>query len=336
MPETASHIFFKKRTVNGMEDIKIAMLDAGTLGDDIDRSIFDKFGRVEIYESTDSRQVQFRVMDADVIIINKVKLNESNLASAKKLKLICITATGYDNVDIGYCRKRGIAVCNVKCYSTDSVAQLTVSMALSLVNHLSIYDAFVKSGEYSASGVQNCLKPVFHELRGMTWGIVGLGAIGMRVADIAKALGCEVLAFKRRRDPLFRCVTLEELCERSDIISVHLPLSEQTRGIVSRDMILHMKKTAIVINAARGAVVDETALADAMAEGKIGGLGVDVYSTEPMEASSPYMKLANDPAVIFTPHMAWGAYEARVRCMEEIVCNIEAFFKGKRRNRVDA
>ncbi|MGM9936121.1 MAG: 2-hydroxyacid dehydrogenase, partial [Candidatus Ornithomonoglobus sp.] len=206
---------------------------------------------------------------------------------------------------------------------------------LSLVNHLSQYDAFVKSGRYSESGVQNCLKPVFHELRGMTWGVVGLGAIGMRVADIAKALGCEVLAFKRRRDPLYRCVTLEALCEKSDIISIHLPLSEQTRGIVSREMILHMKENAIVINAARGAVADEAALADAMADGRIGGLGIDVYSTEPMETTSPYMKLRDNPKVIFTPHMAWGAYEARVRCMEEIMYNIEAFFKGKRRNRVD-
>lgn len=319
-----------------MEDIKIAILDSGTIGDDIDYSIYDKFGRVEIYENTNPRQVQFRVMDADVIIINKIKLNEGNLSSAKKLKLICVAATGYDNIDIEYCRRRKIAVCNVKGYSTDSVAQLTVSMALSLVNHLSQYDGFVKSGRYSASGVQNCLKPVFHELRGMTWGIVGLGAIGMRVADIARVLGCEVLAFKRRRDPLYRCVSLEELCEKSDIISVHLPLTEQTRGIISRDMILHMKENAIVINAARGAVTDEAALADAMAEGRIGGLGVDVYSTEPVGITSPYMKLTDNPAVIFTPHMAWGAYEARVRCMEEIMYNIEAFFKGKRRNRVDA
>ncbi|MGN1116618.1 MAG: NAD(P)-dependent oxidoreductase [Candidatus Ornithomonoglobus sp.] len=319
-----------------MEDIKIAILDAATIGDDIDFSIYDKFGRVEIYSNTDPRQVQFRIMDVDVIIINKVRLDERNLAGAKKLKLICVAATGYDNIDVRYCRSRGIAVCNVRGYSTDSVAQLTVSMALSLVNRLSQYDAFVKSGRYSQSGVQNCLTPVFHELRGMTWGIIGLGAIGMRVADIAKALGCGVLAFKRRRDPLYRCVTLEELCERSDIISVHLPLSEQTRGIVSREMILHMKKNAIVINAARGAVVDETALADAMAEGRIGGLGVDVYSTEPIEAASPYMRLRDDPSVIFTPHMAWGAYEARSRCMEEIMYNIEAFFKGKRRNRVDA
>ncbi|MGN0164537.1 MAG: NAD(P)-dependent oxidoreductase [Candidatus Ornithomonoglobus sp.] len=319
-----------------MDDIKIAILDAETIGGDIDYSIYDKFGKVEIYENTNPRQVQFRVMDVDVIIINKVKLDESNLASAKKLKLICIAATGYDNVDIEYCRRRGIAVCNVRGYSTDSVAQLTVSMALSLVNHISQYDSFVKSGRYSESGAQNCLKPVFHELRGMTWGIAGLGAIGMRVAEIAKVLGCEVLAFKRRRDPLYRCVTLQTLCEKSDIISVHLPLSEQTRGIVSREMILHMKKNAIVINAARGAVVDEAALADAMTEGRIGGLGVDVYSTEPIEVTSPYMKLADNPAVIFTPHMAWGAYEARVRCMEEIICNIEAFFKGKRRNRVDA
>ena len=316
-------------------DFNISVLDAATLGNDIDFSLFKRFGRVDIYGKTDERQVRFRIMDSDVAIVNKIKLNESNLCGAKRLKLICVTATGYDNIDIEYCRQRGIAVCNVKGYSTDSVAQLTLSMALSLMCHLSQYDRYVKDMSYTRSGVQNSVTPVFHEMKGMTWGVVGLGAIGKRVANIAAAFGCKVIAFKRSDDLLYECVPLEKLCERADIISIHVPLSDQTRHIINRDMINRMKKNTIVINAARGAVVDETALAEAVGEGRIGGIGIDVYSSEPMNEDSPYAALADNPNVILTPHMAWGAYESRVRCMEEIALNIDTFFSGGIRNRVD-
>ena len=318
-----------------MDSINIAVLDASTLGDDISFEGFEKFGRVEVYARTDARQVQFRVMDSDVIIVNKIKLNRSTLGEAKRLKLICVTATGFDNIDLDYCRSRGIAVCNVRGYSTDSVAQVTAAMALSLVNHIPQYDRYVKDYSYSRSGEQNYLKPVFHEMSSLTWGIAGLGNIGLRVAELAQAMGCRVLAFKRRPDPLYRCVTLRELCESSDIISIHLPLNDITRGIIDSEMIGAMKRNAIVINAARGAVADEAELAAAVLDGRIGGLGIDVYSEEPLSASSPYVSVMDLPNVIFTPHMAWGAYEARVRCMEEIEQNIAAFFKGRRRNRVD-
>ncbi len=318
-----------------MHSLNIAVLDAATLGEDISFELFEKFGRVEVYPKTDARQVQFRVMDSDVVIVNKIKLNKSNLSSAKRLRLICVTATGFDNIDLDYCRIKGIAVCNVRGYSTDSVAQITMAMALSLMNHIPQYDRYVKDYSYSKSGVENHLTPVFHELRGMTWGVAGLGAIGSRVAELARAFGCRVLAYKRRPDPLYECVSLKALCEQSDIISIHLPLSSQTRNIISREMIAVMKPSAIVINAARGAVADEDALADAVAQGRIGGLGVDVYSAEPMPASSPYVRIMDNPNVIFTPHMAWGAYEARVRCMREIELNIDAFLRGKRRNRVE-
>lgn len=318
-----------------MQDINIAILDAATLGDDIDFSLFEKIGHTDVYGRTDSRQVRFRIMDADVVIVNKIKLDRSNLQGAKRLKLICVTATGFDNIDVLYCRDNGIAVCNVRGYSTDSVAQVTSAMALSLVNHLSEFDRYVKNMQYTKSGLQNHVKPVFHELSSMTWGIVGLGTIGERVAEIANTFGCSVLAFKRRRDPMYNCVTLEELCKKSDIISIHLPLSDNTRNIINDDMISLMKPNAIVINAARGAVVDEAALTRAVAENRIGGLGVDVYSAEPMAEDSPYIQILDRPNVIFTPHMAWGAYESRVRCMEEIAENIESFFKGKKRNRVE-
>ena len=315
--------------------MRIAILDAATLGDDIDLGLFDRFGEVRIYRSTAPEEVEERIADCDIVILNKVKLGAGNLPAAGHLKLICITATGFDNIYIGYCRERGIGVCNVDGYSTDSVAQLTVAMALSLAEHLRVFDDYVKNGSYTASGVHNKLEPVFHELSGMTWGIVGFGAIGRRVARIAEALGCRVLAFKRTPDEEYECVSLTELLRRSDIVSIHLPLSDDTRGIISREMIGLLRQGAIVINAARGAVVDETALAEAMRAGRLGGLGIDVYSSEPVAADSPYTALYGDPNVIFTPHMAWGAYEARVRCMEEIALNIEAFISGKMRSRVD-
>lgn len=318
-----------------MDKINIVVLDASTLGSDIDFKVFESFGKVEVYDRTDERQIRFRIMDADVIIANKIKLNSKTLAGAKRLKLICVTATGYDNVDLSYCRMCGIAVSNVRGYSTESVAQITASMALALVNHINIYDRYVKDYRYTKSGVENHLEPVFHEMSSLTWGIVGLGEIGERVANIAESFGCRVLAFKRRPDPIFECVPLDELCRRADIISIHLPLTPQTRNIVNDEMISYMKPSAVVINAARGAVTDETALANAISEGRLGGLGIDVYSEEPMRATSPYVQIMDKPNVIFTPHMAWGAYEARVRCMNEIVMNIEAFLRGRRRNRVD-
>ena len=318
-----------------MNKINIAVLDASTLGSDIDFSVFERFGKVEVYLRTDERQIRFRIMDADVIIANKIKLNSKTLAGAKKLKLICVTATGYDNVDLSYCRMAGIAVCNVRGYSTESVAQITAAMALSLVNNIQRYDRYVKDYSYTQSGVENHLEPVFHEMSSLTWGIVGLGGIGESVANIAESFGCRVLAFKRRPDSLYECVPLEELCRRSDIISIHLPLTSQTRNIIDSEMIACMKPSAVVINVARGAVADEAALVNAMAEGRIAGLGIDVYSEEPLWATSPYIRLMDMPNVIFTPHMAWGAYEARVRCMDEIAKNIEAFLRGRRRNRVE-
>ncbi len=312
--------------------MKIVILDGKTLGDDIKLNIFD--GDVEIYDTTEPEIVEERILDAEVVILNKIKLNSSNLKNAKKLKLICVAATGYDNIDTDYCKKRGIAVCNVKGYSTQSVAQLTVSMVLSLMMHQKEYCDFVTSGEYTKSGVANRLSPTYYEIAGKTWGIVGLGDIGRQVAKVAEAFGCKVLAFKRTPDESYNCVSLSELIEKSDIISVHLPASEETYGIISKDVIKRMKKNAIFVNVARGAVVDEEALCDAVLENKIAGIGVDVYSKEPFDENHCFNKIMGRSNVILTPHIAWGAYESRVRCLEEIKKNIESFFRGEKRNRI--
>ena len=314
--------------------MKISLLDIDTLGDDLDLSAVEGLGDVTIYPLTLQSDVKERITDADVLIINKVKLNSQNLPFAKNLKLICITATGFDNVDIEYCREHGIAVCNVAGYSTDSVVQLTMAMAFSLTTNLNAFDSYVKSGTYTESGIFNCLKPVFHEMSKMTWGVVGLGNIGGKVAKVAQAMGCKVLAYKKTPVDDFECVDIDTLCEQSDIISLHTPLNDGTYHLINKDRLSKMKKNAILINVARGAVVDEAAVSDAVINGKIAGLGVDVYSTEPMQKESPYQQLLGRSNVIFTPHMAWGAYEARNRCIEEVAENIKSFMKNGRRSRI--
>lgn len=317
-----------------MRILKIVVLDKDTLGLDIDLSPIYALGEVLEYPTTAPEEVAERVSDAEVVIINKIKLGEQNLSKAQNLKLICVAATGYDNIDRAYCNERGIALCNVPGYSTVSVAQIAVSMALSLVNRQDEYRDFVKSGKYSDSGLANKLTPIYHEISSLKWGILGGGGIGTKVAEVASAFGSEVMVFRRVRQGKFPLADIDTICRECDIISVHLPLSEETRGMLSRERIASMKKTAIVINTARGAVTDEKALADAIKEERIGGLGVDVYSTEPFPRSHPFFEIASYPNVILTPHMAWGSKEARARCVEEMAKNIFAFFSGGVRNRI--
>lgn len=315
--------------------MKIVYLDAKTLGEDLDLTSVSEMGEAVIYQNTPQDEVKNVITDADVIIVNKLKLNESNLPCAKNLKLICVTATGYDNIDIDYCRQHNIAVCNVVGYSSHSVAQLTVALALNLFMKLRDFTDFVDDGSYTKSGVANKLTPVYHELHGKIWGIVGLGAIGRQVAAVAEALGCKVIAFKRTPDSSIPCCNLSYLFKKADIISVHLPLSDETKGIIDKELISQMKEDAILINVARGAVTDEAALAEAVLENKIGGIGIDVYSQEPFGEEHPFYKLIGNKKALLTPHMAWGAYEARVRCLDEVLENIKAFYKGEIRNRLD-
>ena len=314
--------------------MKIVLLDSKTLGEDISLAAFSRLGDFVHYPTTNPDKVCERIKDADVIITNKVKLSGALLKSASHLTLICVTATGYDNVDTEYCRQAGVAVANVKGYSTECVSQLTVSMALSLMNHLRFFDDYVKSGEYSISGVQNKLEPTFNEIYGKTRGVIGLGNIGKRVADIAKVLGCHVLAYKRTPVDDYKCVDLETLVKESDIISVHIPSSSETVGLINEKMLSLMKERTILINVARGNVLDEKAVADAILSGKLYGFGCDVYSTEPFPKDHPYSALSKCDNVILTPHMAWGGIETRLRLVDEVAQNIKAFFDGEIRNRI--
>lgn len=315
--------------------MNIAFLDAATLGDDLSYEVFEKLGNVKVYQSTNEETFEQHVCNAEVVVINKYKLNRNNLPKASVLRLICIAATGYDNVDLEYCREKGIAVCNVVGYSTQSVAQITVGMALSLCIHLPEYNEFVRSGEYTKRGIANCLFPVYHELAGKTWGIVGFGNIGKQVGRVAEAFGCRVLVNKRTPVDGWNCVDFDTICHESDILSIHVPLSETTRNMLDRAHIGMLKSNAIVINVARGAVTDEAALAEAVANGRIAGLGVDVYSVEPMTADHPFQAIKELPNVCLTPHMAWGGYETRVRLLNEMAENMKAFLNQERRCRVD-
>ena len=315
--------------------MKIAVLDAATLGGDLDLSPLSEIGETQVWQGTRPEEMAAHLGDAEIAVVNKVRMNGETLRGNRSLRLICIAATGFDNIDTAWCGENGIAVCNVKGYSTDSVAQLTVAMALHLTCRLGEYMEAVRDGSYSAGGVANRLTPPYHEIAGKTWGIAGYGSIGRRVADAARALGCRVIAFKRTPEAGVECVSAEELCRRSDILSVHLPLNAETRNLFSRERIALMKPGAVFINAARGAETDEAALAEALREGRLGGLGVDVYTREPFPEDHPFYALRNHPGACFTPHMAWGAVEARERCLREIMENIRAFERGERRNRVD-
>ena len=315
--------------------MRIVVLDAATLGADTDLTPLMALGTVTVWDNTAPEEIPRRIEGAEVIVANKVRLMEPVLRDAKSLKLICLCATGYDCVDTAYCAAHGIGVCNVPGYSTQSVAQLTVALVLELTNHLSVYRDYVHSGAYSRSGVANALTPVWHELYGKTWGIIGGGNIGRQVARIAEAFGCRVLVCRRKPDEEYETADVDTLCRESDIISIHVPLTVETRGMIGTKQIEAMKNTAIVINVARGAVTDEAALAEAVKSGRIVGLGVDVFSQEPFGPEHPFNGILELPNVCLTPHTAWGALETRNRCIAMVAENISAFCQGERKNRVE-
>lgn len=308
--------------------MKIVFLDTATLGDDVDLSAFETLGDVTYYRTTDPSDIPSRLADADVAVLNKIKLNESNLKDVKNLKLICVCATGTDNIDSKYCEKRGIAVKNVAGYSTDSVAALTVATVLQLAVHMDEYTRFVRDGSYSLGSVANRLSPPYHDLFGKTWGIVGYGNIGRRIGGIAKAFGCRLIVNKRTPVDDAECVDIDTLCRESDVITLNCPLTDATRNLINAERIAMMKKDVLIVNAARGGVWDEKAVAEAIANGRIGGVGCDVYTSEPFGKDHPFYAIRKSANVCLTPHMAWGSVEARKILMEKVYGNIKTFFEG--------
>jgi len=318
--------------------MKIVVLERHSVGPDIPVQ-YERLGEVTYYRNTtDVHEVQERVRDADIIVANKAPLREETLREAPNVKLICELATGFDNVDLAYCRSRGIRVCNVVDYCSGMVAQHTFALALALLEKLPHYDGYVKSGAYSAQDRFSNFDLPFHELEGMTWGIMGMGHIGRRVADIAAAFGCRVIFHSvtgRSSCQDYHRVDKAVLLAESDILSLHCPLSDLTRGIIDRDALRQMKNTAILVNVARGAVVDNTALYEALVAGEIAAAGLDVVDGEPLQPSNPLSLLKDSNQLIITPHLAWASVEARTRCVEEVGKNIEAFQRGEPRNVVN-
>ena len=315
--------------------MKITILDKNTMGDDLSFEVFEQFGEVKIFEKTDFDERIKNVADSDVIILNKVKITREVMENAPNLKLVCVFATGFDNIDIAAAKEKGIAVCNVPGYSTDSVVLYTMATTLALISHLNEYSDFVRSGEYSKAGSPNKITPVFHELSGKTFGIIGCGNIGKSVLKAAEAFGARVIVYKRTPSEEFDCVDIETLCRESDVITIHCPLNDSTRNLIDREKISLMKKNVIIVNEARGAVVNENDITEAILSGRIAGFGCDVYSTEPFGEDHPYEKIKGKKNVILTPHCAWGAYEARARCVEIIAKNIASYLNGEKLNRVE-
>ena len=318
--------------------MKIVFLDRNTIGFDIDVSFFKDFGELEEHNSCSKEESREYIKDADVVIFNKTVMNSEILDTAPNVKLLCVTATGYDNIDVEYCKNRGIAVCNVRGYSTPAVVQHTFALALYVLEKISYYDNYVKSGEYcKASGFSN-FDERYYELEGKTWGIVGLGNIGRGVAGVAEAFGCRVIYYSvsgQDRSDRYKRVELDTLLRESDILSLHCPLTDKTRGLMNLEAFMKMKKSAILVNVARGPIVDEKALYKALTEEMIAGAGIDVLSKEPMSTDNPLAEFKDSRKLIITPHMAWASIEARGRCMQEIYKNIESFLAGENRNRVD-
>ena len=318
--------------------MKLVILERNSVGTDVDVSCFEKFGEVTCYPNTVAANTSERVKDADIILANKAPLNESTLKDAPNVKLICLLATGFDNVDLAYCKSRGIKVTNVVNYCTSTVAQHTLLLALALSEKIAFYDDYVKSGAYSAQDRFSNFDRTFYDLEGKTWGIIGMGTIGRRVAGLAQAFGCRVIFYSASGKSTctdYKRVEFDTLLQESDILSLHCPLSDWTRGLINQDALSKMKKTAVLVNVARGPVVDTRALCDALVTDRIAGAGLDVLEQEPMAKDNPLAQIKDSTKLIITPHMAWASLESRTRLVDEVVKNIEAFLAGENRNVVN-
>ncbi len=318
--------------------MKIVILERNSVGLDVSVDGVKQFGEVTEYPNTTAENVKERIKDAEIIIANKAPLNADTLQDAPHVRLICEFATGFDNVDIEYCKSRGIKVANVVNYSTDAVAQHTFALCFYVLEKLRHYDEYVKSGAYAAQDRFSNFDIPFTELAGKTWGVVGMGNIGRKVAEIAQAFGCRVIFYSASGNSTctdYERVDFDTLLAEADVLSLHCPLSDRTRKLIDLKALQKMKKSAVLINVARGPVVDDQALYTALTEGYIAAAGLDVTSTEPMKDSNPLSRFKDSNRLIITPHLAWASIEARERCVFEACKNIEAFLKGENRNIVN-
>ena len=310
--------------------MKLVLLDAKTLGEDLDLSPLEAFGTLTQYQTTDSEETLKRIQDAEIIITNKVVINAEAMEKAKALKLICIAATGMNNVDLAYAKKKGIVVKNVAGYSTQSVVQHTFAMALYLREKMAYYDKVVKSGTWSRSVLFTDVSRPYSEIYGKKWGIIGLGSIGREVAKVATAFGAVVCYHStsgKIRQEIYAHKDLENLLKECDIISIHAPLNEKTENLIAAKELALLKEGAILLNLGRGSIVNEADLALALDKREIYA-GLDTLTPEPISEENPLMHIKHQERLLITPHIAWASVEARRKLLEGIVTNIEDFLKG--------
>ena len=306
--------------------MKIVFLDAATMGD-VSFAPISALGELECYQTSSREESLERVKDAEILIINKILVDKELIDAAPSLRLICEAATGVNNIDLEYAASKGIPVRNTVGYSTDSVVQMTFMMILSLVGKCRYFDDFVKSGEYSRSGLFTNVDRMFFELRGKRLGIIGLGNIGGRVAMVGEAFGMAVSYFSTSgtsHSKDYPSVSLDTLMSESDIISIHAPYNQRTAGLIGETELRMMKPSAYIVNMGRGGIVDEAALAKVIDEGRIAGAGVDVFTAEPLPSDNPLMNVRNLVRLILTPHIGWASTEARQRLVQMIADNISS------------
>jgi glycerate dehydrogenase len=316
--------------------MRAVFLDFGTVssGDLATTGLEQVLPGILLHEQTPQAQVAARVAGFEAVLANKSVIDAATIAANPQLRLIALTATGVDNVDVAAARRAGIAVCNLRDYCTPSVVQHVFAMLLALTHRLADYDALVKSGGWEQAGSFSVFPYPIRELRGLVFGIVGHGALGRAVGRAAVSFGMRVeIANRPGGEPAAGRIDLDELLPRVDVLSLHCPLSDATQGLISRERLARMKRDAVLINTARGALVDTQALADALRDRRLGGAGIDVLEREPPASDHPLLE-PGIPNLIVTPHVAWAAREARQRCVNELALNVQAFLAGDRRNRV--
>jgi len=305
--------------------LKIVLLDALTFGE-TDLSGFDSQGEVEVFQTTSPEEVQTRITGCDVIVTNKVVITDTHMQNTPTLKLICVAATGMNNVDLNAAKTRSIEVKNVAGYSTDSVIQHTFSMLFYLMGHSRYYDESVKDGTYSRSPIFTDVSHPFFEIKGKKWGIIGLGSIGRGVADIAKAFGAEIFYYSTsgvNRTEDYQRATLDELLKTCDIITIHAPLNEKTDNLLDYEQLLTCKNGSTVLNLGRGGIINEEAVAKIIDEKDI-SFGLDVLTKEPMRENHPLLSVKNRDNLYITPHIAWTSVEAREKLIAMVIENIKS------------
>ncbi|MEQ9440899.1 MAG: D-2-hydroxyacid dehydrogenase [Cyclobacteriaceae bacterium] len=311
-----------------MSDYHIVFLDTDTVGKVPNLERFRQFGSYTSYPQTQPEELSERIRDANIIISNKVRIDASAMDAAPSLQLICVAATGTNNIDLDAANKRNIPVKNVENYSTYSVAQFTIGTVLHLLHRTNYFDAYVKSGEYSHQKLFTHLGHEFWQLEGRQFGIIGLGNIGKQVARVAEALGATVTYYStsgKNNNASYQQQSLEQLLESSDIISIHAPLNEHTQDLLRYEQLAMMQKHALLVNTGRGGIVNEADLVRAIDDERIGGAAVDVFSTEPFPESHPYLLVKYPHRLILTPHIGWASIEARTLLMDRVCQNIQEF-----------